>query len=144
MMKNLVFLLFVFTLCLFAKDKKKNIVFDKDIGNLIFEAVEVGEDWILNIDIQSNPAHCPLNRFQFDGANFICIKTDRLKIIRAQRDFHFATQEWRRLHLIAKDAYSILDELQRNAREVCRKQGKKFSQQLADCEGSLTPGENND
>ena len=144
MIKNLVCLLFISTLCLFAKDKKQTI-FDKDIGILIFEvAEEVGSDWALSADGQSNPNDCPSNRFQFNGANFICLRIDRLKLIRAQRDFHYATQEWYRLHVVAKDAYSVLDELQRNAREVCKKQGKIFSEQTADCEGSLTPGGNDD
>lgn len=118
MMKSLVGLLFVLSLCSFAEEKR-------------------GKDWVFTPDLQSNPHDCASNRFQYNGANFICLRVDRLDIIRAQRDFHYATQEWYRLQVVAKDAYSILDELQKIARENCRKDGKRFSEQTALCEGSL-------
>lgn len=136
MIKNLVILFFVGTLCLpGAKGKTK---FSNEIDRLIFEGSDVFDDWVFIPDLQSNPDECASNRFQWDGGNFICLRVDRLNLIRAQRDFHFATQEWYRLQVIAKDAYSIMDELQRIARGECQKQGKKFSEQLADCEGTLT------
>ncbi len=103
----------------------------------LFESKEVADEWTLDLDSQSNPDKCGSNRFEWNGSNFICLQVDRLNIIRAQRDYHYATEQWYRLQVIAKDAYSILDELQRIAREKCHKKGKRFSEQDADCAGSI-------
>ena len=141
-MKILVGLVFALSLCLSGAENKKDesITFEGVMVPAIpfeWELVEVVDEWTFTPDLQSNPHDCASNRFQFNGSNFICLQVDRLNIIRAQRDYHYATEQWYQRQIIAKDAYSILDELQRIAREKCRKQGKRFSEQDADCVGSI-------
>lgn len=130
-----VVLFFVFTILCFAEEKSDETPGIKfDLGDVSEPWLE---DWSFDVDLQSNPTLCASNRFEYNGGNFICLKYDRLLLIMAQRDFEYATKEWYRHQVIAKNAYSIMDELQRIARETCRKDGKKFSEQTALCEGAL-------
>ena len=90
------------------------------------------------------PEDCSSKTYKWNGEGFVCLEIDRIELLISQRNFHHAAQQMNEQRVEALNAQiqaqlvaAVMEKKQAIARESCRKRGKLFDLEAAECSGAL-------
>jgi hypothetical protein len=97
----------------------------------------LGTGWAKDRKVAVPEGDCESGLYLLKGDKLSCAAADRARILTSQRNMNFLAWQAATAQVRKLGAEMVLNALHEDARHKCRELGMGFSEDLADCQGSL-------